>query len=193
MNKAIKGFNKDLRCRGIQFALGETCKHDGDVVACESGFHVITGHPLSVFNYYPPASSRFAVVEIGGATDSDDDDEKTAAEILSVGVEIGLQQLTEAAVQWVMDRARPDGEVSSKPNGAATASGDQGAAICTAPGGMVRGKTDGVDLFAREFEFNDSTGRLERVSIACGTTGENGIKADVWYRCIGGKLVEVNK
>jgi len=72
--------------------------------------------------------------------------------------------------------------------GAATASGYQGAAISTAPEGRVRGDVNGVDLFAREFEWID--GKWKRLSIACGTTGENGIEVGRWYVCKGGKLVE---
>jgi Ca2+-binding RTX toxin-like protein len=53
--------------------------------------------------------------------------------------------------------------------GAATASGNQGAAMAVGPRGKVMGMTDGVDLFAREFEWTD--GEWVRKSIACGTTG----------------------
>ena len=77
---------------------------------------------------------------------------------------------------------------ASGTRGAATASGDQGAAIATAPGGRVRGNIAGIDLFAREFEWTG--GGWRRLSIACGTTGENGIEPGRWYVCKGGKLVE---
>lgn len=72
--------------------------------------------------------------------------------------------------------------------GAATASGEMSCAMATGPGGKVRGDEDGVDLFAREIVWNGDA--YERRSIACGTTGKDGIRAGVWYRCAGGKLVE---
>ena len=62
-------------------------------------------------------------------------------------------------------------------------------AMATGPGGKVRGDVDGVDLFAREFVWRD--GAYRRLSIACGTTGQDGIRAGAWYRCVGGKLGEV--
>ena len=43
MTQAIKGFNKDWTCRGLQFAPGQTYTHTGPVRACEGGFHAIEG------------------------------------------------------------------------------------------------------------------------------------------------------
>ena len=195
--KAIKGFDKDLKCRDFQFEIGQTYTHTGPVVACRSGFHAIPEdvHPLTVFDYYAPAGSRFCEVAVSGETDSESD--KVAAEVLTVEREINLADLTSMAVSWVTDRAKPEGGVARSDNGAATASGDQGAAtasgdqgaaVATGPFGRVRGDADNVDLFAREFVLRD--GEYHRVSIACGTTGVDGIKAGVWYVCRNGKLVE---
>ena len=82
--RAIKGFDADLKCRGMQFEVGRTYKHEGDVEACVGGFHAIPEdiHPLAVFSFYRPAGSRFCVVEVSGKTDRESD--KIAAEILTV-------------------------------------------------------------------------------------------------------------
>ncbi|MEC7796018.1 MAG: hypothetical protein VX755_01665 [Pseudomonadota bacterium] len=135
---AIKGFNADLTCRGFQFEVGKTYTHTGKVKACEGGFHAIIGdaHPLSVFEYYAPAGSRFCRVTLSGATDTDDN-VKVAGEILKVGEEIGLRDLTLEAVKWVMDRATLEGPVATKPNGLATASGYQGAATASGDQGAA--------------------------------------------------------
>lgn len=39
--RAIKGFDANLRCRGFQFQIGQTYRHDGAVAACSAGFHAI--------------------------------------------------------------------------------------------------------------------------------------------------------
>ncbi|MBN9272843.1 MAG: hypothetical protein J0J15_21895 [Mesorhizobium sp.] len=216
---AYKGFRDDLTCRpkdGIvfQYEIGKTYRHDGPVKACKSGFHVITGHPLALFNHYAPAGTRICQVEISGATHSDDNGEKTAAEILTVGKEIGLTQLILDAVKWVTDRAKlvegdhtdGDGEAvkSMKDRGAATASGTQGAATAsgwrgaatasgwrgaaTASGfeGKARGK-EGCALFLVERSTND-----EILHAWAGIVGRDGIKPDQFYRLVGGKPVEVD-
>ncbi|MER9814243.1 hypothetical protein [Mesorhizobium sp. M0129] len=148
---AYKGFNEDLACtpegKHFQYAIGETYRHDGKVKACKSGFHVITGHPLALFQYYAPAGTRICQVEISGQMHSDDGGEKTAAEILTIGKEIGLTQLILDAVKWVTDRAKlvegdytaGDSEAvkASKDRGAATASGYQGAATASGEQGAA--------------------------------------------------------
>jgi hypothetical protein len=130
MTAGIKGFDKNLQCRGFQFTVGETFKHDGEVIACRGGFHAITAHPLAVFDYYAPAGSRFCLVELGG-TQHSDDQVKTAAEILKVGAEIGFADLTNAAVKWVLERATEGGEHTTGYQSAASATGDRSAASAT--------------------------------------------------------------
>ena len=223
MTRAIKGFNAKLQCRGFQFAVGQTYRHEGEVEACQGGFHAIPegAHPLSVFSYYPPAGSRFCVVEAGGAISKDGD--KIAAEILTVGKEVGLGDLATEAVAWVMACAKPEGQTAVKDSGlatasgtrgattasgtqgAATASGTQGAATASGYQGAATASGDqGSNAMATGYggmvRGVDGSGlyAVEReawdgpiVSNACGIVGRDGIKPDTWYLCKGGKLVEV--
>ena len=134
---AYKGFDANLQCRGFQFEVGKTYTHEGKVEACKSGFHAVDGHPLSVFNYYAPAGSRFCIVEIDGVQSRDGDGDKVAAEIMTVTREIGLHDLATEAVKWVMGRAKREGPVAVKNNGLATASGYQGAATASGTRGAA--------------------------------------------------------
>lgn len=189
--KAIKGFDRNLQCRGFRFEVGKTYTAMGKIKACHNGFHAIPddAHPLSVLEYYPPAGSVFRYVEISGVIDRDGN--KIASEILTVGDV--LPDLATEAVKWVMERAKPEGDASISDNGLATASGDQGAAtasgyrgaaMATGWNGYVSG-SDGNALFAVERDDDYNV-----ISVACGIVGKGGIKPDTWYRAKDEKLVE---
>ena len=129
--KAYKGFDKDLNCRGFQFEIGKTYTHEGKVEACKSGFHAIEGYPLEVFDYYSPGASRFCLVDVDGEIARHSDDSKVAAQILTVGKEIGISDLVRDAVKFVMDRSNPEGETATGDQGAASSTGCRGAASST--------------------------------------------------------------
>src|SRR5579871_2060986 len=128
---AIKGFNLDWTCRGHQFEIGKTYKHEGEVVVCQSGFHAIEGHPLEVFDYYAPGKSRYAIVEAAEPVVRHDSDSKIASAEITIKAELHLPELIAKAVKWVFDRAKPEGETATGYQGAASATGYQGAASAT--------------------------------------------------------------
>lgn len=173
MITAYKGFDADLRCRGYQYEIGGEYEHDGEVKACRSGFHACP-NPLDVFSYYPPAGSRFALVEMSGETCSRGDDSKIAASRVKIIRELSLDEMIAAGVKAAGDEK----ETASGRYGAATASGD----FCKARG------ANGCALFAVE---RDAAGEI--VSVASGIVGQGGIKPDTWYHCLGGELVEANQ
>lgn len=96
---SYKGFNKDWKCRGFQFKVGESFQHDSAVKACESGFHACE-YPLDVFGYYPPAGNRFAVVEQSGELSRHDGDSKVASKSISIMAEISIAGLVKAAIEY---------------------------------------------------------------------------------------------
>ena len=217
---AIKGFDKDLKCLGFAFKIGETYKHDGPVEVCATGFHSVTGHPLAVFGYYAPAGSRYCRVEISGIMHSDDQT-KTAAEILAVGQEIGISDLVNDAIKWVKDRSHPEGQHATGDQGASSATGtrgassatgyqgassatgDQGASSATGYQGAssatgTRGAAMSVGLEGKVMgAIGNALFSLERaengdvLSVACGVVGQDGILPDVFYRACNGKLEQV--
>ena len=139
----IKGFDKDLKCRDFQFEIGKSYEHTGDVIACESGFHAISGHPLEVLGYYPPATSRYAEVVQSGKLARHGSDSKVASAKITIGVELHLHDLAQRAVKWVFDRANwGDGPVATRPNEGATASGDRGAATARGNRGAASASGD---------------------------------------------------
>ncbi|VEE78682.1 DUF7666 domain-containing protein [Pseudomonas aeruginosa] len=135
---AYKGFKQDLTCRGYQFEIGGTYKHEGEVEACASGFHSCE-YPLDVFGYYAPGESRFAIVKASGQLSRHDDDSKIASATLVVEAEISMPTMISRAIDWIM--ARLDSSVEQTVVGdtasntgdysAASNTGDQSAASNT--------------------------------------------------------------
>ena len=208
MSKAIKGMNRDLTCRGHQFAVGETYQVAGTIKVCANGFHSCPldseTSPLAVFEYYTPGTSRYFDVQFSGATDRDGT--KIASASITIGAEIHLGELTTRAVEWVISKCKPakgkglntedfklasnsgDGGAASNSgtHGAASNSGTHGAAISHARYGKVMGEVSDTVLYCTEIDDN---GKI--VSCAKGITGRGKIKVGTWYRCKGGKLVPV--
>ncbi|MCV6103479.1 hypothetical protein [Pseudomonas aeruginosa] len=126
---AYKGFKQDLTCRGHQFEIGGTYKHEGEVEACASGFHSCE-YPLDVFGYYAPSESRFAIVKASGKLSRHDDDSKIASATLVVEAEISMPTMISRAIDWIM--ARLDSSVEQTVVGdTASNTGDYSAASNT--------------------------------------------------------------
>jgi hypothetical protein len=127
---AFKGFNPDWTCRGFQYEVGKTYEHKGDVVRCASGGFHSCENPLDVFVYYPPSTSRYAIVECGGTIDRDDEDTKIASATITINAEIKIPEMVKRAVDWVM--AKVDRKIEQVVTGnSATNTGDRSAATNT--------------------------------------------------------------
>jgi hypothetical protein len=141
--QSIKGFRSDLTCApdrlkpAFKFEIGKSYSLEGKIGACHFGFHACPAdeHPLSVFEYYPPAGARYADVEQSGASDRKGN--KLASASITIKAEISLSDLIARAVKWVFDRSTPEGEVATGNSGAASATGNSGAASATGYSGAA--------------------------------------------------------
>ena len=129
---AYKGFDKNLKCRDYQYEIGKTFEHKGKVEVCESGFHACE-YPLDVFSYYPPSSSRFAIVKMHGETSKDSDDTKIASAKITIETEIKLPEMINRAVDWIKNKINwsDDNTSNTGYQSAATNTGNQSAATNT--------------------------------------------------------------
>ena len=202
----IKGFDSNLRCRGMQYAIGETVEHDGKVEICSSGLHAVE-YPLDVFGYYRPAGSRFAVVRAHGAIDrkSDGGDTKIAAARLTIEAEIGIPELVSRAIEWITSRCKTEkgGHATGDQcaasamgyQGAASATGYQGAASATGKHSVAVSVGFAGQAKAREgaaIVLCHRTDDGSIVHIRAAVAGRDGVKVDTWYTLgADGEFVEV--
>ena len=193
-----KGFDKNLQCRGFQYAIGQTYQHEGPVEDCAGGFHACE-HPLNVFSYYAPAGSRFAVVEQGGELSRHIDDTKVASRTITIKAEIDLPGLIRAAIEYTFSRAKtvdPKSPASATGDcGAASATGTRGAASATGLHSIAmasgwNGRAMAGDAGAVVLAYRNNDGEI--IHIRASKVGDNGIKAGVWYSLNeDGEFVEV--
>ena len=104
---AYKGFNKDMKCRGMQYEEGKTYKAEGEIKLCVNGFHACE-NPLDVLHYYPIAKgSKYHIVECDGDISNEEaGDSKFACREITVGAEITIGQLIKAGITAVFEKAR---------------------------------------------------------------------------------------
>ena len=121
MSTGYKGFDKDLKCNGMQYEVGKEFTVEGEIIPCENGLHFCE-NPFDVFGYYSPANSRFCEVESKGKEVNKDN--KKVTDRLYVKAEIGLQGIINAGVKLIFDKVKWD-------NTPATNTGDYSAATNT--------------------------------------------------------------
>ena len=136
-----KGMDKDMKCRGFQYEIGKEYETDGAEV-CEKGFHACE-YPLDVFNYYPPAGSRFFEVEQSGEISKANDDTKVASSKIKIGAELSIAGLVKAAIEYTKEHCtQEEGGHATGCRGAASATGYQGAASATGDWGAASATGD---------------------------------------------------
>ena len=203
----FKGFDKDMKCRGYQYALGRSEKTD-DAVTCWTGFHYCE-NPVDVFRYYPPGKgSKYATVEGSGKIDRHNDDSKISCTELSVGAEISIADMIKLGVTYIWKKAtdleRPtSGDYSSAAtsgyySSAATSSYYSSAATsgysssAATSGYCSPAVCAGLHSKAKAGKFgcialawaNEKEGRSEMrcAETGCGDGSDGKLKAHVWYR-----------
>ena len=218
--KGYKGFDKDLKCRDLQYEVGKETAVDGEIKLCKRGIHFCK-NPHDIFSYYVPGeNNRFAVVEAEDVSNErNDDDSKRVCRRVTVKAEISVFEICKIAVSTFFENfgfkkkiksadtnnagnygaanAGYKGAANAGNYGAANAgnygaanAGDYGAAIVS-NNGRVKGGY-GCVLVARNIEYSIETTRYEVVDWACAIVDGKDIKPDTWYRLKDGKLVEDN-
>ena len=93
--KGYKVFNPDFSCRGFQFEVGKSYKHNGPIEICRSGFHFCRD-VADCFNYYPfDSNNKVAEIEAVGLVESNGD--KSVTDEVVIVREIPWAEMLELA------------------------------------------------------------------------------------------------
>ena len=192
---SYKGFDKDLKCRGFQYEIGQSYKEE-EAKACDRGFHACQ-QPIEVFGYYPPGTSRYCQVEQSGKIDEGNDDSKIASSEIKIGAEIGIPGIVKAQVEYVKAHTttkHTDPKMATAGNrGAATsrgssATGENGLSVARGNNVKVKGGLGAVLVIAEE-NSDDYDVKEWKAAVVDGET----IKADTWYCLKDGEFEEVQE
>nr|DAI66491.1 MAG TPA: hypothetical protein [Caudoviricetes sp.] len=172
-----KGFDENMQCRGFQYQEGNTYHEDGNIEACQSGFHFCK-YPLDVFNYYSPAKNNFCNVEGFGKVSNDTSDTKVAVSDLKVKAEIGISGLVKAAIEYTRKRCTnkcnaKEGEPATAGYSGAATAGSYGAATAGYRGAATAGNSGAATAGDRGAATAGSYGAATSRGKSC--TGENGL------------------
>ena len=91
--RGYKVFNPDWKCIGMQYEVGQTYKHKGNLSLCESGFHFCE-KLIDCFNYYQfdPNNKVAEIKAIGKIVNGDN---KSVTDNISIIKEISWQNVLE--------------------------------------------------------------------------------------------------
>lgn len=186
--KAYKGFDENLKCRNFQYEIGKEYE-EANAKLCETGFPACE-NPIDVFGYYPPANSRYCEVELEDVTDESSNDSKKCGKRIRINAEIGIKGIVDAFIKFTLEHI-PSGNHASTNTGdysAAIVTGDESVAIATGIYGKAKGSI-GCYLVIAEWKMTNSEWHIVDVK----STKVDGvkIKADIFYRLVDGKFVEV--
>ena len=190
-----KGFDKNMQCRGFQFEVGKTYKHDGPAKCCESGFHFCE-NPLDVFSYYSPGESTFAAVIGSGETATHDEDSKVACTNIKIKAAISLHDFIKASVDFLLSKNKPAEQHSDGNSSASSATGYSSASSATGNRSASSATGDSSASVCTGLESKAMAGKYgcialawwnakkERSEMRCAETGngkDGKLKPDAWY------------
>lgn len=206
--KVYKGTDKDMKCRGFQYKLGEAAVFDGEPHLCRAGLHACE-QPIDVLNHYAPNESRYFEADAEGVTDErESNDSKIVAKKMTLKAEIGVPGLVKAQIEYIktqigfedaIKRANAEKENHVTGNrGAASATGYQGAASATGKAGVAlaagyeckaMGALGCAICCVERGEWDGETFPI--IAVKAATVDGEKIKADTWYQLKNGEFVEV--
>lgn len=197
--RVYKGTDKDMKCRGFQYKLGEAAVFDGEPHLCRAGLHACE-QPIDVLNHYAPNKSRYFEADAEEVTDErESDDSKIVAKKMTLKAEIGVPGLVKAQIKYVKRQIGFDDAIkranAEKKNhatgyqGAASATGKAGVALAAGLECKAMGALGCAICCVERDEWNGKTYPIVAVKAAI-VDGEN-IRADTWYQLKNGEFVEV--
>lgn len=213
--KAYKGFNTDLTCRDFQYEVGKEYEQNGEIEACNNGFHACE-NPMDVFEHYLIEKdghiARFCEVEQSGMIDREDD--KVASSKISIKAEVKFADFVKLAVDFVLEKCKV-GKGNSGDFTQLASSGDYAKLASSGDSAKLASSGDYAKLASSGYyavvmaagynsqakakkgswitlaEWDSLDGNLTPVCVKTEQVDGERIKEDTWYKLINGQFTEI--
>ena len=194
--QGYKGFDKDLKCRGKQYAENEIFE-EPNAEMCECGIHFCE-NPFDVLDYYPIINddltfNEYADVTALGDTKSEEYDPgrfKSVTTKLKIGAKIGLKGLINAFIDVMLSVEKTtDKKIGSSGDGAKIGSSGDECVICCAGHRCSISAKKGSWITLAEWKQDDH-GNWHPKCVKTRKVDGKKIKEGVPYMLIDGKFVE---
>ena len=166
-----KGFDKDFKCRDMQYEVGKTYI-EKEAKLCKKGLHFCE-NPLDVFTYYSPNDGKFAEIEADDVSPETGDDSKRVAKKLTVKTEINLFKLVKLGVEYIKTQIDWDNNKESNTGdySAATNTGNRSAATNTGDYSAATNTGDRSAATNTGYRSAATVDGKESVAISLGASG----------------------
>ena len=205
-SNGYKAFNPGMICKGKQYQENTDYEEEGGEI-CEKGMMHYCVNPFDVLNFYPLVNDSGKVSDFAAVKSLEEpvsgDDGKFATKKLHIGVKLGLPGFVKACIDYLKEETigkAPNSTVSSGNSAQIGSSGDyakiessgEDSVICSSGAESVVKAKLGSWITLAEWKYSDEKNRMVPQFVKTGFVDGEKIKADTWYKLIGGEFTEVS-
>lgn len=210
-----KAFEPGMICKGKQYQENTDYEEEGGEI-CEKGMMHYCVNPFDVLNFYPLVNDSGKVSDFATVKSLEEpvsgDDGKFATKKLHIGVKLGLAGFVNACIDYIKEKPiekAPNSTVSSGnyaqigssgyyakigssgDSAQIESSGEYSVICCSGAASIVKAKL-GSWITLAEWKYLDEKNRMVPQFVKTEFVDGERIKADTWYKLIGGKFTEVS-
>nr|DAL09410.1 MAG TPA_asm: hypothetical protein [Caudoviricetes sp.] len=201
-----KAFEPGMICKGKQYRENTDYEEEGGEI-CEKGMMHYCVNPFDVLNFYPLVNDSGKVSDFAAVKalekPVEGDNGKFATRKLHIGVKLGLPGFVKACIDYLKEETiekAPNSTGSSGDYAQIGSSGDyakiessgEDSVICSSGAESVVKAKLGNWITLAEWKYSDEKNRMVPQFVKTEFVDGEKIKADTWYKLIGGEFTEVS-
>ena len=192
-----KAFEPGMICKGKQYRENTDYEEEGGEIR-EKGMMHYCVNPFDVLNFYPLVNDSGKVSDFAAVKalekPVEGDNGKFATRKLHIGVKLGLPGFVKACIDYLKEETiekAPNSTGSSGDYAQIESSGEDSVICSSGAESVVKAKL-GSWITLAEWKYSDEKNRMVPQFVKTEFVDGEKIKADTWYKLIGGEFTEVS-